>query len=221
MRRLALLVLTSFCPLIALGQATFAPPTYSKTTVSFYLGVGTAFPIGPTHFGYESQLYDDWTSTRALAVSSALGIHFLTIFEAQFLIDYTRFPFEQGPVLENIPNIRTEGGAKRFFNFALGLKVSLLPRSSISPYIRGYGGIFQVERRPLALINTNTGTEASIPVSKESAFGTGIGGGVSYKLSRNLGIFLESHYIIGFTPEESIRYVPLRIGIMLFGTSDE
>ncbi len=49
----------------------------------------------------------------------------------------------------------------------------------------------------------------------ETAFGLAVGGGLALAVSPRARLFVEPMYRIAFTAEESTKYVPIKIGVVI------
>ena len=49
----------------------------------------------------------------------------------------------------------------------------------------------------------------------ETAFGLAVGGGLALAVSPRARLFVEPMYRIAFTDEESTKYVPIKIGVVI------
>ena len=182
---------------ISLGQNRPEPAIYAHSGFSIPGSMPCYFP------GY-------WKS--GLNFGIGIGIPLGTNFILQSFFAYNNLNLDKDVVLRSETDLfestdRINNGMADTYTFSVHLGWFLQNiRCHNKPYLSAGFGVLKLNI-PELIVNDDI-----FDGKKQNAFCIMFGVGYDYKLNDRFGLFFQGDYVIGFTSEKNISYVPIRIG---------
>lgn len=115
--------------------------------------------------------------------------------------------------LASIPEEVISGGRLTVITGTANIRLNLVQRGSALPYVLAGAGVYR----------TSSWTVVRFPISgsqkrstySETAVAVQLGIGLSFPISSWFGLFVDGRYLVGLTKRQSIRSIPIRLGVRL------
>lgn len=156
------------------------------------IGTGLSVPMAESQFTDAYKLGFNVHASATFPLSSEL-------LSARADMQYNNFPFD-----ESNPNL---GGSFKVTTIKADVIIGRFNTAGVSPYAVVGAGLY--------LISANITSNNVTTSRSETDFGLGLGGGVSFGVSSNANIYVETQYNFIFNNDGAAKgYLPLKVGVM-------
>jgi opacity protein-like surface antigen len=177
-----------------------------------YFEIDTGFTI-PVSEG----LSDFWNSGLGMGVKAGYVLN--SKYSLLGSVDFTRFGINPGKLLAANGYSTNEGtvekgNVKTLAVFA-NLKFGGIRREDLRtvPFFMVGAGFFRFSSDEILTVSLVDNFRESVTPFSENTFGITAGGGVNIQLTDRIDLVLEGRFVVGFTPESSTQYFPVKVGI--------
>jgi len=193
---------------IILFTVILVPFAHSRNEPVLYLNVGASAPTAPETFS------EHWQ--RNFNLGGGIGFHLSPNLILQGYVARNNFTLDEDKFFTDYPqlgeSVSIDGGELKFLTVFGDLKAVLGPsKARLAPYLIGGGGFSKQYFTDISISGKRITVELGI--ASETTFAVAFGAGMDINLSDNFALFIEGRYTIGFTENESIKYVPVKIGL--------
>ena len=177
-----------------------------------YFEVSTGFSI-PVSEG----LSDFWNSGYGLGVKGGYVLN--SKFSLLGSMDFTRFGINPGKLLAANGYSTTEGrvekGNVKMLSVFANLKFGGIRREDLRtvPFFMVGAGFFRFSSDEILTVSLVDNFRETVTPFSENTLGISGGGGVNIQLTDRIDLVLEGKFVIGFTPNSSTQYFPVKVGI--------
>ncbi|MEX2369033.1 MAG: outer membrane beta-barrel protein [Candidatus Paceibacterota bacterium] len=195
-------------PTLLLAAVTLTSAQAQDGVIRF--NSGSNLPSSPDGFS------DYWHSGVALGAGGVATI--TQNFGVVAGLDYNRFGLSGEKFVEDFGldafGVSVSGGSVNVLNMSGGLKATLSPSNSVSPYVISDIGAFLMI---VSDIKVEDGRRQSVEEIDESQtrFGASLGAGLDLKMTPSHGVFVEARYSRIFRSGDDLSFFPLRVGIFV------
>ena len=167
---------------------------------------GGSLPLAPSKFS------DYWRPGYILG--GGFGNDIRPNLSISLQLEYMKFPINNKKVKILYGASNLSGGSASLTMLSINWKARLEPKPKpFSPYILFGGGFIILQRSDLLVFYEDS--YGNMESSSEGALALDAGVGFEWISARNLGFFVDSRFIMGFTHGEQTRLLPIRMGILL------
>jgi hypothetical protein len=183
--------------------SVFSGAISQTTLLSGHVSLGGAMTLEP------SDISENWH--KGLNLNCGLVLNIRPNFGILSSLDYYRFGFSES--YDNYAQHIYSGNAISIISLTVDLKAKLYrPPTNYSPYILMGGGWMSVSSHHYDYTYSNIAYSAKYDDELVPAIDFGMG--FDFLSTRGRGFFIEAKYVEGMTKIESIKFIPLRIGIL-------
>lgn len=191
--------------LFVLTSITFSQPRKAEVFVSG----GMAVPLTPQGFS------DFWTA--GYNISGGAGYRFSPNISGNASLNYSSMAFDDEAFLTSLGlsglGLTVSGADVSIILVTANVKFSLVPKASISPYLTGGVGFFNISAdNPTVSYQGYTITGQGY---SEGALSAVVGAGVDIPVSPTVSVFLEVDWGMGFTEGDVTGYMPAKGGLLI------
>ena len=178
----------------------------NQQKVGLYFNGALGLPMNPNEFS-------DYWKTSFLNFGAGLGYAFSPILSSNVYFDLGIFAFDGDKIAHEAGLggvISIDGGSASIMTIFANIKAAV-STGTVRPYFFGGGGLFLLSVDDA----TVSGGGMVIPLegASETAVGINFGAGTYFVVAKQLDLFLDGRYVLGFTEGESTGTLPIRLGV--------
>lgn len=190
---------------ICISSLTFAQPKKAE----IFINGGVALPLSPKYFS------DYWST--GYSIGGGAGYRFSPNITGSATLVYNSMAFNEADFLTSIGfnglGISIGGADATIVMITANIKFSLVPKVSLSPYLIGGLGLFNLSSDNPTF--SYLGQTYVYEGFSESAISAVFGAGIDIPVSPIVSVFLEVDWGIGFTAGDITGYVPAKGGLLI------
>jgi len=211
-------ILVAIAALLIFAVAGFG----GETSPSLYVGGGISLPMGPQWFKDEHNM--------GFNFSGGVGFKVGQFFEIIGRGGFHSFPIDKEVIKaeleaymgEDLTGVSISGGSLQSLEFGADLKVLLVSSqstSSIRPYVIAGLGMANLKYSDFKITYQGTSISFAVP-GDVTKIALDFGAGFEYMISPKVGLTFDGRYVLVTTEGESIKYLPVSVGLKFMLGSD-
>lgn len=174
-----------------------------------YFSAGIGFPHEPGDF---KSLWKP-----GISLSGGIDAPFTDWIALTAGFDFSSFPLNEAKYIEAQGaagvGVSVSGGNASILTLMAGAKLTFLSiPKKFAAYANGTIGLFNFSTKDFEV--SGAGVEGILNGEEKTAFGGSVGLGAAVPFGKNLELFLEGRYVIGFMEKQSV-YLPVRLGLKI------
>lgn len=182
----------------------------ARSGFGFFLQTGVSIPKSPALFS------EIWGVGPAITVGVSHPLGNLPL-HLQTQIGYSRFGFDRTKYREFIPMVGVgtiAPGTAKILNILIDLMFEPIPtKARLTPYLlAGAGSGSQWTTEGVVQLRV-LGDRDRVVMGEDSGPILSLGGGFKLMLPKNINLFIEARYEVGFLNGATTRYLPIRFGV--------